>query len=170
MSRVLSMIPTITPLFKQCTCYNLDRPDPGSLQPVSQPQSQYRDHSSNLGLTSGDLFGRLGPESPLTHPQQASLWLGALDPLRGWREGWARQGQARREHGCGNWLAGWLHFSCPASLNLSVSCEQWGITQLLGKWASKLRMGKVHAHGPWGPALTCQQQLKQHTGQMAPRN
>lgn len=31
-------------------------------------------------------------------------------------------------------------------------------------------MGKVHAHGPRGPALTCQQQLKQHTGQMAPRN
>ena len=77
---MLSTIPTITPAFKQCTCYNLDRPGPGSLQPVSQPQSQYRDHSSNLSLTSGDLFGRLGPKSPLTHPQQASLWLGALDP------------------------------------------------------------------------------------------
>ena len=83
---MLSMIPMITPAFKQCTCYDLDRAGPGNLQLVSQPQSQYRDPSSNLGLTSGDLFGRLGPESPLT---QASLWLGALDPLRGWMEGWA---------------------------------------------------------------------------------
>lgn len=28
---------------------------------------------------------------------------------------------------------GWLHFSCPGSLNLRVSCEKWGISQLFRK-------------------------------------
>lgn len=91
---------------------------PGSLQPFSQPQLQYRDPCSNLGLTLGDPFGRLGPESPLTHPQQASLWLGALDPLRRWMEGWAsrdRPGE-NMDMGTGSatgWLGGFISAAQP---------------------------------------------------------